>query len=210
MIDRRQLMTSAMSLIAAPALPAVAKMPAMGSKRDHTQKDFRTAFDAYIDAYRAFFAFPPSSGPEDEGVATDDSDATGEARVFWQGMLDRCRAWRRRRKRLVKLVLEANGYEIEGPAPPTVSAAMVDLGDVLVVVSGESMCEGAPGRSWMNCINFCVVPRSLAMKAKLEALPTWSSDECCDDSCYSPRWYRGFIESHSTHRRDIVDDDMED
>jgi hypothetical protein len=204
-MNRRSAMKSTLGLIAAPGLTSVSTPRKMESKPAHSPTDFRTAFDAYVDAYGAFFAVPPSSAPDDDDPATTDL-----ARAFWQGMLDRCRAWRRSRKRLVKLVLEANGYEIEGPAPPTVAAAMVDLGDVLVVVSGESCCEGAPGKSWMNCINFCVVPRSPAMKAKLEALPTWASDECCDDSCYSPRWYRGFIESHSAIRRDNDDDDMED
>jgi hypothetical protein len=209
MIDRRQLMKSTLGLIAAPALPTAARSRDW-SKPVHSPADFRTAFDAYIAAYGAFFAVPPSSAPDEDAVATDESDATGETRVFWQGMLDRCRAWRRTRKRLVTLVLEANGYSQGDVAPSTVVAASVDLGDVLVIVSGDSDYEGVPGRSHMNCISFCIVPRSPALKARLEALPTWPDDECCDDSCYSPRWYQGFIESRPLGWRDKDDDDMGD
>jgi hypothetical protein len=186
MIDRRSMMKSAVTLIGAPALPAVAGgFPRLGRVPIHTEAEFRTAFDAYIDAYGAFFSVRPSELPDEHPRRQTD-----ETRAIWQRALARCRAWRRTRKRLVRMVLEANGYEIDGPAPPTVAAAMVDLGDALLVVSHGSDYEGTEGTSWMNCINFCIAPRTSAMRARLLALPSWPSDETCDDSWYTPHQYQ--------------------
>jgi hypothetical protein len=126
-------------------------------------------------------------------------------------MVARCRAWRRSKKRLVRMVLKANGYEIEGPAPPTVAAAMVDLGDTLLVVSRDSNYKGVDGTCGMNCINFCVVPRTQALRAELEALPSWPADEVCDDSWFDPGWYQNACLRESVPYRtaEEEDDDQE-
>ena len=54
------------------------------------------------------------------------------------------------------MVLEANGYEVDGPSPPTVAAALIDLRDTVLVVSNSSDREGSKGTAWMNCVNFCI------------------------------------------------------
>jgi hypothetical protein len=185
---RRDLLKSMATLAVAPALPAMATIPKLGTDPVHPQAELRKALDAYLDAYRAFFAVAPSELPEEHRARTD------EERAFWQGALDRCLAWRRTRRRLATLVLEANGYHSDGPIPATIVAAAVDLGDVLVVVSGDSDYEGVENYSCMYCKSLSVVPRSPAMKVKLEALPYWPGDDVYDDTYHTPYHYRSALD----------------
>jgi hypothetical protein len=200
MIRRDLLKSSLATMVGAPALPAVAGgFPRLGTTPIHTDAEFRKALDAYINAYRAFFSIRPNGGPED--------DQSEEGQAHWKTMLTNCRAWRRSRKRLVTMVLEANGYEIDGLAPRTIAAVSVDLGDAWVVFSGSSDYEGTDGDLAMNCINFCIVPRTAAMKARLDALPLWPENEVPDDSPYSPWWYETQFRDEVPHYFANDDDD---
>jgi hypothetical protein len=217
MIDRRRLMKSAVSLAIAPALPAVAGMTPIGvkpavapSEQSDTMvpsSELRAAFDAYIDAYRAFFAVAPSELPDD-----NDPAQTDEERAAWQGALDRCRAWRRTKRRLANLVIEANGYNnrVEELEPPTVESIAVDLGDVWVVVSGDPDYEGVEGYSCMWKQHVSVVPRSPAMKARINALPSWPEDDVCDDTWHRPFHYQSYAEPGAEWTSAEEDDAKED
>jgi hypothetical protein len=83
---RRDLLKSLATLAVAPALPAVATLPSLGSKPTHAPTTLRAAFDAYIDAYGAFFSVRPSELPDERPRRQTD-----ETRALWQGALDRCR-----------------------------------------------------------------------------------------------------------------------
>lgn len=196
MLNRRSAMKSALATVAVPAVPLAAALntPNGGNKN---QAAARKALEEYLDAYEDFFGVQYDELGDD--VPVDESNA------YYQGRADACQRWRDSRKHLVGLVLDANGRTLgEGAAPSTVCAACVDLGDVLLVVGGNSDYEGADSSSHMNCISFQVVPRSPAMRRRLESMPSWEDGD--DDTCRREAWwYRSFLDPRP--EREYSDDE---
>jgi hypothetical protein len=181
MMRREMLKASVSALATVPGLSAsgAALLPPLGSKPVHSATDFRKAFDEYLAAYATFV------GKEYDEPEFDSDE---ENNAYWSERADSCAAWRKARRALTKMVLEANGFDPDGNAPNTVSAASVDLGDVTIVVGGDPDYEGSIGCR----TGLYLAGKTPAMRARLNALPVWK-DSGCDTSQLLVGWHRSFL-----------------
>jgi hypothetical protein len=160
MIRRDMLKTSAAALVGTTTLSATdTRLGGLGRKPVHTEADFRTALEAYLAHYTAFFT--PYRWPE---------SASREERATIEGQRGRlCRAWSDAKKRLTKMVLENNGYDPKKNAPG-VGSLIVDLDDVSFVAAGDPDSEG---QETCGGTILVIVPRTQAVFDRLDSLPVW-------------------------------------
>jgi hypothetical protein len=155
MIDRRTMMKSALTLVGAPTLPAVASgFARLGTTSVHTEAEFRKALAEYLDAYRVWRDTPHSWKLPEFRAARES---------FWDA---RCR--------LREMVLANHGITYD-PEQHTIGLASrsVDLGDVLIIVAVEAEADDIDEQS----ANVVLVPRSPEMFELLDSQPKQNAEE---------------------------------
>ena len=86
-------------------------------------------------------------------------------------------------------------------SPPTILAAMADLGDMLVLVTGDSDYEGTSRHDCTQTENVSIVPKSPAMQSTIAALPSWKNDDICDDTFHHEWYYKARLEDPFTSEK---------
>jgi hypothetical protein len=158
-LNRRSALKSTLAAIPVPAGPALATIPAMGTKPVHSQTAFRKAFDAYIAAYRGFYGRIRDGEPADDEPL--EVHRAHEARI--DALQD---LWSDARERLAKMVVENHGYNPRERVAG-VGALSVDIDGLTLVAAGDPDDEGES----TSRHQLVLVPRSREMFKLLDELP---------------------------------------
>ena len=163
MIDRRTLLQNAMSLVAAPALPAALATTAHPGKL--ATPELERTVDRYFETFRAFYGTP--FRPDDN---THDAHDRANKEVE-----KRQKTFEAAKSELIRLVMKAHGLDYENQDAP-VRGLTVDVGGLTLVVSPHQDRNDEPS-SPLGGEVLTLVPRTEAMRAKLDALPTLDPTE---------------------------------
>jgi hypothetical protein len=175
-----------------PAPQVAATADASSSRPLAVDITIRQALESYIAAYTTFF----SKEYEEPEFETDE-----ENNAYWTERADSCAEWKEARRALTRMVLEANGFDPDGDAPNTVSAALFDFTDLLIVVGGDPDYEGSLGCR----TGLYLAGKTPAMRARLAALPVWEDSGGGNDSLLVG-WNRSFLKPRPD--RDYLENDV--
>ncbi len=156
-LDRRSLLQSAAALL----VPPMAAIPPWGKTEN---RQLESAVDRYFDAFKAYFGKPyrPDDNTEDaHDRCTEDVEKRKDV-------------WEVARKELMRLVMAHHGLDGEKEASP-LAALTVDVGELTVVVGPHTEPDSDSDPYGWDTLVF--VPRTAAMRAKLNAIRTFNPTE---------------------------------
>ncbi len=163
-LDRRALLQSAAALIVPPA----AAIPPWGKTEN---REHAAAVERYFATFTAFYGRP---------YRPDDNTWDAHHRAN-SNLQERKEAFESARDELIVLVMEAHGFDRENQDAP-MRALTLDIGELTLAVAPHQELDMDPPGAPLGLETLALIPRTAAMRARLDALPTldpheWESEE---------------------------------